>query len=127
MRGFRSGSRLISWVASVVILSAAVMPAWSHVGVLVPGNSWADICTSQGTQLIQAAEDGLEHTPPLGYSPERCPYCLVHALAIGLPPAAATALLSPSLRHECPPACLFVLRTPHAWVNALPRAPPAHS
>ena len=106
---------------------ASLAPALSHALASATGANWIEICTTQGAKWIQAGEDGSERAPASGHALEHCPYCSLHAPALGLPPATDLAPLPLGLCHEVPLAFLSAPRTLHAWVSALPRAPPLFS
>jgi hypothetical protein len=127
MRALRTHRRLTSWIAALAILLASLAPALSHALASATGSNWVEICTTQGSKWIQAGEDGSERAPASGHALEHCPYCSLHAPALGLPPATDLAQPPPGLCHEVPLAFLSAPRTLHAWVSALPRAPPLFS
>ena len=127
MRALRTHRRLTSWIAALAILLASLAPALSHALASATGSNWVEICTTQGSKWIQAGEDGSEQAPASGHALEHCPYCSLHAPALGLPPATDLAQLPLGLCHEVPLAFLSAPRTLHAWVSALPRAPPLFS
>jgi hypothetical protein len=127
MRATRTHRRLTSWIAALAILLASLAPALSHALAPAMGSNWVEICTTQGSKWIQAGEDGLEHAPASGHALEHCPYCSLHVPALGLPPATDLAQPPLGLCHEVPLAFLSAPLTLHAWVSALPRAPPLFS
>ncbi len=127
MRALRTHRRLTSWIAALAILLASLAPALSHALASATGSNWVEICTTQGSKWIQAGEDGSERAPASGHALEHCPYCSLHAPALGLPPTTDLAQPLPGLCHEVPLAFLSAQRTLHAWVSALPRAPPLFS
>jgi hypothetical protein len=127
MRSTRTHRRLTSWIAALAILLASLAPAVSHALASATDSNWVEICTPQGSKWIQAGEDGSEPAPASGHLLDHCPYCSLHAPALGLPPAMALAQLPLGLCHQVPVAFLSAPRTLHAWVSALPRAPPLFS
>ncbi|WP_393938690.1 DUF2946 domain-containing protein [Piscinibacter sakaiensis] len=127
MRAVRAHRRITSWIAALAILLASLAPALSHALASATGADWIEICTTQGSKWIQAGEDGTERTPASAHLLEHCPYCTLHAPALGLPPAASLAHLPLQSSHAVPLAFLSAPRTLHAWVSAQPRAPPLFS
>lgn len=127
MRAVRAHRRITSWIAALAILLASLAPALSHALASATGTNWIEICTTQGSKWIPAGEDGTERAPPSAHLLEHCPYCTLHAPALGLPPAAALVHLPLQLSHPVPLAFLSAPRTLHAWVSAQPRAPPLFS
>jgi hypothetical protein len=124
MRASRAHHRLTCWIAALAILLAALAPSLSHALGSAKGSSWIEVCTAQGSKWI---EEGADHTPPAptaGHAFEHCPFCSIHAPALGLPPSAEIAPLPIEGHGEFPPAFYTAPRTPHAWVSARPRAPP---
>lgn len=128
MRVVRAHRRIISWIAVVAILLAALAPALSHALASATGAQWVEICTAQGSKWIQVGEDGSESgTPASAHVLDHCPHCTLHAPNLGLPPVQHLAQLPLPLSHEVPLAFLSAPRTLHAWVSAQPRAPPLFS
>jgi hypothetical protein len=127
MRAARAYSRLISTIAALAILLAALAPALSHALASAAGTSWVEICTAQGSKWIQAGDDGSERAPTSAHVLDHCPYCSLHAPGLGLPPAEFRAHLPLRLGDAVPLAFLSAPRTLHAWVSAQPRAPPLFS
>jgi hypothetical protein len=127
MRAVRAHRRLTSWIAALAVLLAALAPALSHALASGTGAHWIEICTTQGSRWIQAGEDGTERTPASAHLLEHCPYCTLHAPALGLPPVPVLVHLPLQLDHAVPLAFLSAPRTLHAWVSAQPRAPPLFS
>lgn len=127
MRARRTHRRLTTWIAALAILLASLAPAMSHALASAAGTLWVEVCTSQGAKWIQAGEDGTERAPASAHLLEHCPYCTLHAPALGLPPAAPSAHLPLPLSHAVPLAFLSAPRTLHVWVRAQPRAPPLFS
>lgn len=127
MRAFRAHRRLTTWIAALAILLASLAPSLSHALASGSGANWIEICTTQGSKWIAAGEDGSERAPASAHVLKHCPYCSVHAPALGLPPSNDSAQLPSRLAHEIPLAFLAAPRTLHAWVSAQPRAPPLFS
>ena len=127
MRAVRAHRRLTSWIAALAMLVVSLAPALSHALASATGQSWIEICTTQGSKWIQAGEDGSERAPASADVLDHCPCCSLHAPTLGLPPAQHLAHLPLRLTHEVPLAFLSAPRTLHAWVSAQPRAPPLFS
>jgi len=127
MRAFRTHGRLTTWIATLAILLASLAPSLSHALASVTGTDWIEICSTQGSKWVDAGEDGSERAPASAHVLDHCPYCSIHAPALGLPPANDSAQMPSRLAHEVPLAFLAAPRTLQAWVSAQPRAPPQFS
>ena len=127
MRASRAHRLLTTWIAALAILLASLAPSMSHALGAVQPASWIEVCTTQGSKWVVPGKDGSERAPALAHVLEHCPYCSVHAPALGLPPALDSVLVPSRLAHEVPLAFLASPRTQHAWVSARPRAPPLFS
>lgn len=73
MRDLRAQSRLTSWIAALAILLASLAPALSHALASPTSKNWIEICTTQGSQWIQASADGSDRTPASAHVLEHCP------------------------------------------------------
>jgi Protein of unknown function (DUF2946) len=111
----------------LAILMAALAPSVSQALGLSKGISWIEVCTAQGSKWLQGDLDGSGSAPASEHVLEHCPYCSLHVLALGMPPAPGLVAPVPRLRHDRPMAFLAAPRTLHAWVSAQPRAPPIFS
>jgi hypothetical protein len=139
MRTTRTTRRMTAWIASFAILLATLAPSISHAVAAAKGipNGWTEVCTVAGAKLVKLDDASASKEiskPPSKSAPaqkmshfEHCPFCLSHALALGLPPGAdfvmpvvAGTSVVPSLFYHAP-------RPLFAWVAAQPRAPPALS
>lgn len=120
--------RLTGWIAVFAILLAALVPALSHaLGSGKAAAAWIEVCSAEGSKWV-ASDSGKPAGPPgSAHSLAHCPGCLTQVPTMGLPPADVAVLLPPGLKHERPPAFLAASTTPHAWINAQPRAPPPAS
>lgn len=123
----QSTRRLISWVALLAIVMAALAPTVSRALGPDAAAAWVEICTAQGSRWVAAADQGDAGSSDAGHAGEHCPYCSLHLPVLGTPPAATPVLVLPALAHAVPAAFLAAPRTLHAWVVAQPRAPPAFS
>jgi len=124
MRAFRAQKRLTGWIAAFAILLASLAPSLSHALGSATGESWIEICTSQGSKWIAEKSDGSPSTPTASHVFEHCPFCSMHAPALGLPPSPEAVPLLVEGHGEFPPAFYAAPRTLHAWLSARPRAPP---
>jgi hypothetical protein len=93
--GFIS-TRLASWIAIAAIVFSALAPTIAHAfpAKNTPQTLWQELCTAQGTKLIQSTDvAGDQQQIPVqnnaGIHFEHCPYCFSHAGSVGLPPATA--------------------------------------
>ena len=118
------GSKLItSWMAILAILMMAFAPLVSQaVGA---DRAWLEICSASGPKFVQA-DAGSSNQPAknsAAHPMEHCPYCSLHASALGMPPAPLLVLPVIAVR-DVPPAFLSAPSTLHAWRAAQPRGPP---
>lgn len=103
------------WMALAPLASQALGPRQSE--------AWIEICGVNGAKWIKADAGSPAQPQPGAHPLDHCPYCSVHASALGMPPA--PLLLHPAaLRYEVPQAFLAAPRTLHAWRTAQARAPP---
>lgn len=127
MRAVRAHCRLTCWIAALAILLASLAPSLSHALASAANSNWIEVCTTQGAKWVQAGDEGSKQAPASAHVLEHCPYCSLHAPALGLPPAGDRVHLPLRLGDEVPLAFLAAPRTLHAWVSAQPRAPPLFS
>ncbi|ALV05210.1 DUF2946 domain-containing protein [Roseateles depolymerans] len=119
----RSAKRLTLWMALVAILMMAVAPLVSQV--VGADREWQEICGVGGARWVQTstADPGQDLPQSPAHLLDHCPYCSLHADALGMPPSPLAAL--PALpAHTLPPAFLQAPYTLHAWLTAQPRGPP---
>ncbi len=126
MSALRAHVRLSSWIAALAILLVSLAPALGQAWA-AKGSSWMEVCTAQGAKWVQAGEQGSTPELPPGHLFDHCPYCSLHAPALGLPPPAGLVHQLLRLGTEVPTAFLAAPRSLHAWVSAQPRAPPRFS
>ena len=123
MRLHRTHKRATTWIAILAVLMMALAPLISQAAGAE--RAWQEICGTNGSRWVQA--DGSAPAKPTDTSAahhlDHCPYCSVHASALGMPPA-PLAVLAASRYLEMPPAFLAAPRTLHAWRTAQPRGPP---
>lgn len=129
------------WIACCAILLNALAPAVSHALALADGRhagpAW-EICRNDGTRLtghgvldeatFLALTDRGRPAPPPGDDAAApmadCGYCLAHAGALGLPPAAALPLPFAAMPAARPFLFYHAPRPLETWVAAHPRGPP---
>lgn len=127
----RSIKIVTAWIATVAILMAALMPSISHA-VLAGSHqpAWAEVCSMDGMKMVQVgtAETPVSSIPgKLALHAEHCPFCSLHAGALGMPPVheftvpAATLVAGPPALFYQSPAPQFI------WSAAQSRAPPSIS
>ena len=124
---FRPAHRLlVSWLAILAIVMAALAPAVSHALGKSSPVTWMEICTSTGSKLVavdgEAAGQG--SVPGAAHLLEHCPFCSLHGGSMGMPPAANAVIAVVPIPAEVPAAFLHATRTLDVWVSAQPRAPP---
>ena len=126
------------WLALLAVLAAALLPGLAQaVRSQQPDNpAWAEICSSQGPGLVQAAlaaDEGLltpeqQRSAELAHLFEHCPLCLLQqqqAHMPALPTVQAQTLLRQDLSQPLPALFLHAPRPLHAWAALQPRGPPA--
>jgi hypothetical protein len=124
-------SRLVSWIACLAMLVAALAPALSHalspVGHAAETANAVEVCTMAGMQLVMLDADGGKIKTPLHKSAAMadCPYCASHANAIGLRPNCSPVLSSLAPIALAPALFYQAARPLYAWAPAQSRAPPA--
>lgn len=132
MRMTRLTQCMATWMAVLAILMAALAPSISYA--ISTANSTSnvgmEICTVNGMKLVQADSGSTSQIPAQDQKNahvEHCPFCLTHAVSLGLPPPADFVLPVISGDHVLP--SLFYQASPplFAWAAAQPRAPPALS
>jgi hypothetical protein len=94
--GFIS-TRLASWIAIAAIVFSALAPTIAHAfpAKSTPQTLWQQLCTAQGTKLIQSTDVAGDQQPIPAQNNasihfEHCPYCFSHMGSVGLPPATAS-------------------------------------
>ncbi len=123
----RRSQRFSTWLALLAMLWMAFAPLASQALGAKQSQAWIEICGASGAKWIKADPGAPEQQPQPGAHPlDHCPYCSVHASALGMPPAALAPLVL-SVSQEMPLAFLAAPRTLHAWRSAQPRGPPAFS
>ncbi|MBX3607361.1 MAG: DUF2946 domain-containing protein [Piscinibacter sp.] len=110
-------------MAMLALLLMSLAPAVSHA----LGGTWTEVCTAQGSKWVRGEAKDAGDAPAALHGLEHCPLCSVHAPVLGLPPAVDLGVPAPETSIGVTPAFLAAPRTLHAWVSALPRAPPRHS
>ena len=126
---FRGTAKTISsWLAIFALLLGCVAPTLTRAMPSGAGDGWRAICSSVGIRWVDptgAATVGKSAPAP---SPqqmgEHCPWCSLHTMALGLPPAPLPALPLLLLGHAVPQLFRAAPHTLHAWSSAQPRAPP---
>ncbi|MGC4075918.1 MAG: DUF2946 domain-containing protein [Rubrivivax sp.] len=113
------------WIAALVILMASLAPSVSQALGFARSAAAVEICTAHGAVWVDAdTGDETGGAVSVGHLFEHCPFCSLHAPAMGLPPAPLALPGAPAGAEPLPRAFLAAARTPHAWVTAQPRAPP---
>jgi Protein of unknown function (DUF2946) len=114
--------KLIHWIAVFSIVMSALAPAVSQ-GVSAEQGISMEICSVDGTKMIQLQQDG---SPQVDQHSQTCPYCITHA---SIPPALNTNLkfeapqsfaLIPQLYYQSP-------RPLFTWLTPPSAAPPANT
>lgn len=132
MRMTKATHRFASWIACFAILMASLAPSISHAvaaGKSQP-NAWMEICTVMGSKMVALDISQDMQTPAPVESMahlEHCPFCLNHAVSVGLPPPPDFVMPVISGDHVLPSLFYQSSRPLFAWAVAQPRAPPAIS
>jgi len=126
MRMHVRSKRLSTWVAILALLMMALAPLMSQAFGAGSASGWAEICSVYGSKWVKidAGTTDPQPTPASGHPLDHCPYCSLHASALGMPPAPIAVQAMGSTYREVPPAFLTAPRTLHAWRTAQPRGPP---
>jgi hypothetical protein len=113
------------WMATFAVLFGALAPAVSVAlqGVGTPG--WDLICTAQTEQWGAAAPElgTRKSAPSRVHAVEHCPYCSVHAAALGMPPSGSLPSDIP-FTHAKHSYYVAAAPTRRLWSYALSRGPP---
>jgi len=120
---------LISWVAIMAILMAALAPAISHAMRAETQNAWLEVCSASGFRLVRvdASVDRKIPDTSAAHLLDHCPYCSLHTSAFAPPPAPLNGWLALPMAFEVPRLFLTAPRTLYAWRTSQPRAPPLFS
>lgn len=127
----KSMHRMTAWFAFCAILLASLAPSISHAVAAAKGipNGWMEICTVEGSKLVQMHDGAPSPSAPGEKSLhfEHCPFCLNHAVALGMPPSDTVALPAVTGTSVVPLLFYHSPRPLFVWTTAQPRAPPALS
>jgi len=130
MKMFRKHRRLIAFIASVVMLLAALAPAISHAMSAGQGGSslLMEICSANGNKTVQATKldfgKSSDSKDSKQASQQHCSYCITHAQPFALLPPVVALPDHPDLSYALP-ELFFRARSPlFAWAAGNPRAPP---
>jgi hypothetical protein len=129
MKMTKSMHRMTVWIACCAILLAALAPSISHAVAAARGipNGWTEICTVNGAKLVKldGTSSSQSPTPDKKASHfEHCPFCLHHAVSLGLPPNDNVLMPAVQGSHVLPSLFYQASRPLFAWTAAQPRAPP---
>jgi hypothetical protein len=133
MKMTKSMHRMTVWIACCAILLSSLAPSISHAVAAAKGvpNGWTEICTVAGAKLVKLDSGAPESTLPAPTEKsthfEHCPFCLHHAVSLGLPPNGDFVMPVVEGTHILPSLFYQASRPPFAWAAAQPRAPPAIS
>ncbi|WP_188394659.1 DUF2946 domain-containing protein [Oxalicibacterium flavum] len=119
-------------MACLAILMMSLAPLISHAIATDKAQSLhqvaLEICTADGSKTIVTDHD---HDPlsdhgSLGHL-KHCPFCVKHAVPLGLLPGPAIHLPIADGTPAPPASFSRITRSFHAWASAQPRAPPGFS
>jgi hypothetical protein len=130
MKTTRTMRRFTAWIASFAILLAALAPSISQAMTAAShmSNEWAEVCTVSGAKLMKVGDSSPSKSGTHKMSHfEHCPFCLSHAVALGLPPDTDMKLPLAAGTHILPTLFYQAQRPLFAWAAAQPRAPPVVS
>ena len=112
---------LAAWLAMLLALFAALAPAVSHALALDYATQGIEICTSTGAQTIPAdSPTGPESTKLM----DHCPFCLLQADRVALPPSPVTTLFLVQSGQLDDPISQAFFYVPESYSVAAPRGPP---
>ncbi len=115
----------VAWIACCAVLVGSLAPAVSRALSGDAAQVWAEVCTTLGPKLVNTGDDA--PAAPADALFQHCPYCSLHATALGMPPAAVGVPALARLGFALPALFLSAPRTLFAWAHAQPRAPPRFS
>ncbi|MBF8179269.1 DUF2946 domain-containing protein [Herminiimonas contaminans] len=123
---------IATWTAVFAILMSALAPSFSHAVSTAnsTSNVWIEICSVTGKKLVQTGDNTASQAPGNDQKithVEHCPFCLNHAVSLGLPPAANFVMPFISGDHVLPSLFYQTSQPLFAWAAAQPRAPPVIS
>lgn len=133
MEMFRKNSRLIAFIACLVMLLGALAPAISNAMADNQGSTslLLEICSATGGKSGLVIEFDLKKPADSQDSQtaamQHCPYCLTHAGAFALLTDAPPLVLNPNLSYSLPPLFYHAPHPLFAWAASNPRAPPIPS
>ena len=112
-------------IALFAMLMAALAPTISHALQAGGSDVWIEVCTVLGAKRValDPAQSG-DQTPASMDAMDHCPYCMLQANALGMPPATTLVSNVGLLSYQVPRTFLFAPRLQFAWTAAQPRAPP---
>lgn len=122
----RGKAAFAAWIACIAILLSSLAPAIAHALQRDGQGAWAEVCTTSGSKVVSLDSGLADEAPslPAEHPLQHCPYCSLHAPALGMPPGSlAVPTLVPQL-SAVPEPMLAAPRTLFAWATAQPRAPP---
>ncbi|MNR76119.1 hypothetical protein D3C72_67740 [compost metagenome] len=127
----RAKQKLVSWIAFIAILMAALAPTISHAMKSHDGLSTAlmEICTVEGMRMVdtgpadKSSDDKSKHSAHM----EDCPYCRVVSALPGLPPTEWQWLPAPVGKAVLPRLFYQAPALHTSWLPPQSRAPPALS
>ena len=126
MIGSTSARRLVAWFASLAVLLASLAPSIAQAVRRDGSGAWIEVCSVLGNKLV--APDGTQRdSAPAKHLLQHCPYCALHATALGMPPAPPSLPAVVRGGGSVPALLLAAPRPLFAWAAAQPRGPPAVS
>ena len=127
MQWARQNRRVSSWIAAAAILIASLVPTLSHALRGTDSSELIEVCSAMGPRWISAAQAAPDTSSSSRIQAhDDCPCCVLHALAVALPPTLPTYTLL-ALGFVPPWHLAAVLAAPAVLYAALARGPPLSS
>ena len=130
----RARFRKLVWMAASAILLASLAPTlstWAHANSPA-GQAWMEICSASAITKVAAngvLGDARKPDAPPGEHAQKahCPFCLLQAHHMGLPPAEPKPFIRGDLAMNLPELFLQAPQPLFVWAAAQARAPPAQA
>jgi hypothetical protein len=124
MQWARRNRRGSSWIAIASILIASLVPTMSHALRGTDSSELIEVCSAMGPRWISAAQTAPDlSSPSPTQAHDDCPCCVLHALAVALPPTLPTCTLL-ALDFVPPWHPAVASASPAVLYAALARGPP---
>lgn len=116
--------RLHAWIASLVILLSACLPAVGQVLRHADPLTFAAVCSAEAARNGPADAGNSAGDGSGAAAGGHCPLCVLHAHGVALPPAPFTLALVAGLSQAAPYQRAVAAPVPALAPTGWPRAPP---